>query len=131
MKTGYLIQLLLFVALMCVGQVLFKKTAIKLSEFNSEENKGYNNEVINLLFSVIQIPYFFLALVVYAIATFYWLYILQKIPLSLAYPFTALAMVIIPIASFYLFKENINNYYWIGAFFIFLGISIISIKGAS
>ena len=112
---------------MCMGQILFKMTAIKLSEIN----KGYNNEILNLLSTVIQIPYFFLALVVYAIATFYWLYILQKVPLTLAYPFTALAMVIIPIASYYLFKEPITYFYWIGAFFIFLGIIIISMKGTN
>ena len=112
---------------MCMGQILFKKTAIKLSE----DDHKFSNDFLNLLFSVIQIPYFFLALIIYAIATFYWLYILQKIPLSLAYPFTALAMVIIPIASYYLSKEEITIYYWIGAFFIVLGIVIISLKAAS
>ena len=76
---------------MCIGQILFKKTAIKLSEANAE-SKPLNNDLLNSLISVVQIPYFFFALVIYAIATFYWLYILQKIPLSLAYPFTALAI---------------------------------------
>ena len=127
MKISYLIQLSLFVSLMCMGQILFKKTAIKLAE----DDDKYSNDFLNLLFSVIQIPYFFLALTIYAIATFYWLYILQKIPLSLAYPFTAMAMVIIPIASYFLFKEQITIYYWIGAFFIALGIVIISLKGAT
>ena len=84
-----------------------------------------------MIINIIQIPYFFLALVVYAIATFYWLYILQKIPLSTAYPFTALAMVIIPIASVYLFKETLSINYWVGSFFIFIGIIIISFKGTN
>ena len=113
---------------MCIGQILFKKTAIKLSQI-IKVNGTVNNSIINLLTSVLQIPYFFFALVIYAIATFYWLYILQKIPLSLAYPFTALAMIIIPIASYFLFKESINIYYWVGAFFIFVGIVVISLKG--
>ena len=127
MKTAYFIQLSLFVTLMCMGQILFKMTAIKLSETNKETK----NEILNLFSTVIQIPYFLLALIVYAIATFYWLYILQKVPLTLAYPFTALAMVIIPIASYYLFEEQITYFYWIGAFFIFLGIIIISMKGTN
>ena len=128
MKTAYLIQLSLFVSLMCIGQILFKKTAIQLSKSN-EANKSYNSDILNSLLAVVQIPYFFFALIIYAIATFYWLYILQKIPLSLAYPFTALAMVIIPVASYYLFKESITIYYWFGALLIFLGIIVISIKG--
>ena len=60
-------------------------------------------------------------------ATFYWLYLLQTIPLSLAYPFTALAMVIIPITSFYLFNESLNEIFWVGAILIFMGIIIISL----
>ena len=128
MKTAYLIQLSLFVSLMCIGQILFKKTAIQLSKSN-EANKSYNSDILNSLLAVVQIPYFFFALIIYAIATFYWLYILQKIPLSLAYPFTALAMVIIPVASYFLFKESITIYYWFGALLIFLGIIVISIKG--
>ena len=113
---------------MCIGQILFKKTAIQLSKSNVA-NKSFNSDILNSLLAVLQIPYFFLALIIYAIATFYWLYILQKIPLSLAYPFTALAMVIIPVASYYLFKESITIYYWFGALLIFLGIIVISIKG--
>ena len=112
---------------MCSGQILFKKTAIELATMgiNNSNNLSY------LLFNVLKIPYFFIALFIYGFATFYWLYLLQKIPLSLAYPFTALAMVIIPILSVYLFKEAVNLSYWIGAFLIFLGIIIISLKGVN
>ena len=127
MSLSYFIQLLLFVILMCSGQILFKKTAIELA------TTGINNSnnLVYLLFNVLKIPYFFIALFIYGFATFYWLYLLQKIPLSLAYPFTALAMVIIPILSVYLFKEAVNLSYWIGAFLIFLGIIIISLKGVN
>ena len=127
MNLSYFIQLLFFVILMCSGQILFKKTAIELATMGV--NNG--NNLLYLLFNVLKIPYFFIALFIYGFATFYWLYLLQKIPLSLAYPFTALAMVIIPILSVYLFKEAVNLSYWIGAFLIFLGIIIISLKGVN
>ena len=110
---------------MCSGQILFKKTALRMAELNIENS----NNLIYLFSTVLKIPHFFLALFVYGVATFYWLYILQKIPLSLAYPFTALAMVVIPILSYFLFKESLNINYWIGSFLIFLGIVIISLKG--
>ena len=78
---------------MCTGQLLFKKTAIILKELSFSLNtSGIQEFLINL----IKIPYFFIAILIYASATFFWLFILQKIPLSLAYPFTAMAMVIIP-----------------------------------
>ena len=125
MKTVYFFYLLFFVFLMCMGQILFKKTALILSQ-------SYNSINISKLFEslliLIKIPYFFLALIVYASATLFWLFILQKIPLSIAYPFTALAMVIIPVLSIFLFQEKLSLNYWIGASLIVIGIIIISVK---
>ena len=110
---------------MCAGQLLFKKTAVTLLEFNYKLKTFVIHEfIINL----IKIPYFFIAILIYASATFFWLFILQKIPLSLAYPFTAMAMVIIPILSMLLFNEKLDINYWFGACLIVLGILVISIK---
>ena len=78
---------------MCTGQIFFKKTAIYLLQSNVYVSA---NNIVNLIVSLLKVPYFFLALVIYACATFLWLFILQKVQLSVAYPFTALAMVIIP-----------------------------------
>ena len=119
------IYLLLFVFLMCLGQILFKKTALLI---NSLPTTLELSKVIEFFLSLFQIPYFFLALAVYASATIFWLFILQKLPLSTAYPFTALAMVIIPILSIFLFNEKVTVNYWIGAVLIVAGILIISFK---
>ena len=110
---------------MCAGQLLFKKTALILLELNYKLKTFVIHEfIINL----IKITYFFIAILIYASATFFWLFILQKIPLSLAYPFTAMAMVIIPILSMLLFNEKLDINYWFGACLIVLGILVISIK---
>ena len=103
---------------MSVGQILFKKTALSIS----------SNEALNLFDGVIKalsMPWLYLALCVYGIATIFWLYLLQRIPLSLAYPFTALAMVIVPILAMYLFGERVNFSYWIGLVLILAGIIVI------
>ena len=125
MKTIYFLYLLFFVLLMCTGQILFKKTALILSK---SYYSMHISKVFESLLILIKIPYFFLALLVYASATLFWLFILQKIPLSIAYPFTALAMVIIPILSIFLFQEKLSLNYWIGATLIVIGIFIISVK---
>ena len=110
---------------MCLGQILFKKTATEIKPiFDHFHEIG----VIKLFFSLVTIPYFCIALLVYALATFYWLYLLQKIPLSIAYPFTALAMVIIPVLSIIIFNEKLSLSYWMGAILIVAGICVISFK---
>ena len=117
--------LILFVSLMCTGQLLFKKTAISITESN--DSTSFPN-LVDLILILIKVPYFYIALLVYALATLLWLFILQKIPLSVAYPFTALAMVIIPILSVFLFNEKLNVTYWFGAMLIVSGITIIAFR---
>ena len=119
------IQLIFFVLLMCAGQLLFKKTSIILMQLKINLNT-YN--IFDYIFSLLKIPYFFIAIIVYSSATLFWLFILQKIPLSLAYPFTALAMVIIPVLSMIIFKEKLDINYWFGASLIVSGILVISLK---
>ena len=113
-----ILQLVSFAMLMSVGQILFKKTALSMS----------SNEALSLfdgIIKAISIPWLYLALCVYGIATVFWLYLLQRIPLNLAYPFSALAMVIVPILAMFLFGERISASYWIGLVLILSGIIII------
>ena len=119
-----ILQLISFTLLMSLGQVLFKKTALTLSLTMAAQNSplGFIEGIVKAL----SVPWLYLALCVYAMATVCWLYILQRVPLSLAYPFSALAMVIVPIIAIYLFGEKLNWSYWIGVFFIFTGIIIIA-----
>ena len=82
--------------------------------------------VLEGIIKSVQIPWLYMALTVYAFATILWLYILQRIPLSIAYPFSALAMVIVPILAVFIFGERLSWSYWLGASFIFIGIIIIA-----
>ncbi len=115
------IQLIGFTFLMSVGQLLFKKTALTISD-NSTNTAG----LMEGLFRAIQSPWLYLALTTYALATVLWLYILQRIPLSIAYPFSALAMILVPLLSIYFFSERLSLSYFIGAFLIISGITVIA-----
>ncbi|MBJ86024.1 MAG: hypothetical protein CMJ11_05505 [Pelagibacterales bacterium] len=119
-----IVQLISFTFLMSLGQVLFKKTAITLSVSMASQNNPLG--LIEGIIRALSVPWLYMALCVYAMATVFWLYILQRVPLSLAYPFSALAMVIVPIIAIYLFGEKLSWSYWIGVFFIFTGIIIIA-----
>ena len=117
------LQLISFALLMSLGQVLFKKTALTISHINEQK------QVLGLFEGVIaalMTPWLYFALIVYGTATIFWLYLLQRIPLSVAYPFGAIAMVLVPIFSVYLFGDKLNINYWFGMTFIIIGISIIA-----
>ncbi len=114
-----ILQLVGFAFLLATGQMLFKKTAMSVPPLLSVEG------ITALAFN----PWFWLALVLYGTATLLWILILQSVPLSLAYPFVALGFIIIPLASWFLFKETLTLSYALGAALIIAGLGVIAATG--
>jgi drug/metabolite transporter (DMT)-like permease len=104
---------------MSIGQILFKKTALSMSSLGA---LGLIDGVLKAIF----IPWLYMALCVYGLATIFWLYLLQRIPITIAYPFSALAMIIVPILAIFIFGDKLSFSYWIGLFLIVSGITIIA-----
>ncbi|WP_310531762.1 EamA family transporter [Novosphingobium sp.] len=102
-------------ALLAAGQTLFKFAAMRL--------KGAGEASSNL-FGLALIPSFWLALVLYGLGTLLWIYILQTVPLSRAYPFMALAFVMVPLLAVLLFSERLNLTYAFGALLIVAGVVV-------
>lgn len=105
-----------FVALLCVlgiaaGQILFKLSAIALRK----NATFFHIEPLILLGS---------AFALYGITTIAWVWLLQKIDLGKVYPMMALAFVIVPIGSYYMFDERFPPQYFLGISLIVLGIIV-------
>lgn len=116
LSINHIIQLVCFALLLSCGQMLFKYTAETTPQLSS----------VSGLFALFLNVWFWLSLVLYGSATLLWIYILQQIPLSMAYPFVALGFVVVPIASWALFNEQINIFYLAGVAFIICGLVIIT-----
>ncbi len=102
-----------FALLLTLGQILFKKSALAAGE------RAWFYSFFN--------GWFLAALILYAIATVLWVLALRYVPLSLAYPFAALAFVLVPLASFFFFHETLSMKYMIGCVFIILGILLTAL----
>jgi len=96
------------------GQVLFKLVSARMSTVDAG---AFRSLLID--------PYFIAAMIVYAIATFSWIVVLRSVPLAAAYSFTALGFMFVPILSFLLFGEVLTLRYFIGAFLIMTGLTVI------
>jgi undecaprenyl phosphate-alpha-L-ara4N flippase subunit ArnE len=94
-----------------LGQVLFKYAA----ESINASSKG-------LLYGVLLNPWLMAALCVYAGATLAWLWVLRVLPLHTAYPFVALAFIIVPILAHFLLGESVKWTTFASASLIFLGV---------
>jgi drug/metabolite transporter (DMT)-like permease len=109
MQINHFFYIVLTVILLSIGQVLFKIVSAEIDFFNPT--------------SFFKIK-FFLALLIYILATLCWLFVLKDIPLKTAYPFASLAFFLVPIFSYYFIGEDLNSYTFIGAAFIFFGVWI-------
>lgn len=109
-----LLELLCFPVAMAVGQILFKRAAMQITP-------GAGG---SWLIEVARLPTMWLAVALYAGATLLWVRILTSVPLSRAYPFAALAFVLVPAAGYLFFHEPITIRYALGAAFIVIGVAI-------
>lgn len=94
-----------------VGQVLFKSAATSF-------------EATQSIFVLRPMLVLFAALVLYAVTTVGWVFVLSKLSLAKAYPLMALAFIFVPFLSVFVFNEQIGLRYIIGVVFIVLGVAL-------
>jgi len=112
-----MLNLALFVFSLGLGQVLFKKVAMAVP----------GNIFGSAIFQLVQSPWFWLALTLYGFSTLLWIHILQRVSLSIAYPFVALAFVIVPIADWLIYGAQLDGRYFAGAVLLVAGILVINL----
>jgi len=112
-----LLALLFVVALMTLGQILFKVAAEKVG------TPGANLEFLGRLLTNVPL---LVGIVVYGITTILWVIVLSDSNLSKSYPFVALTMVLVPIAGIVLFDEPFSPALAIGGALIIAGLVVIA-----
>jgi multidrug transporter EmrE-like cation transporter len=105
------------VAMIATGQILFKLTAMRsLGGTVSFAEQWLSWPLL-------------IALFIYGAATVLWVWVLRFIPLNVAYPVYALAFAIVPVASYFVFREPLGWHHAIGGALILSGVVIITQGG--
>ena len=103
------LALMLVVLGLSVGQILFKLAAGQISGLRSALQSALSGWLL-------------LALVVYGLATVLWVHTLRSVPLRIAYPFVALAYVVVPLLGWMWLHEPIAARTLVGAAIILVGV---------
>ncbi|KKR12039.1 MAG: hypothetical protein UT41_C0004G0006 [Candidatus Wolfebacteria bacterium GW2011_GWC2_39_22] len=106
------------IALMSIGQLLFKQAANFLND----------NEQLNFLMKYILNPWFYGAVFSFALSTFVWVKILTQMKLSVAYPVLSISYILTTIGAILLFGEKFSAINFFGILCIMVGVSLVSIK---
>lgn len=116
-----ILYIIVSVLLGALGQILLKRGMASFGSLTlSLDNLGV------LLWRMATNPYVFLGLAVYVLSTIIWLIALSRVELSYAYPFAGLGYVVMLIASWILFAENITPLRILGSLTIIIGVWLIS-----
>jgi len=105
-------SLWIFILTSIVAQLLLKASGL----YAAETGEFVNAWLLN--------PYLGTALVCYGVSFVSWAYTLKVLPLSSAYPWTALIYVLTPVAAVLLWQEQLSATYLVGMVCILYGISI-------
>jgi drug/metabolite transporter (DMT)-like permease len=114
MSARQLIELITFPLVLATGQILFKRAALQIGTAQGT----------SWILDIARLPTMWLAVALYAAATLLWVRILTTVPLSRAYVFAALAFVIVPAASYFLFDESISVRFVVGTLLIVAGVVV-------
>ena len=109
--------LVAYAGAMTGGQLLFKMAALRAA---------LDGPFIERTMSLVLNGYFLVALVLYALLTVLWVWILTFTPLSRAYPFVALAFALTPALGGLVFAEPISGRLLMGIVLIFCGLLFVA-----
>lgn len=96
-----------------IAQILLKKSAVEIPIITTS--------------ALFKSHHFLSAIAIQILSAILWVFALKNIDLSKAYPLTALAFIIVPFLSYYIFNETVNYKYCLGVCLIICGI-IVAIK---
>jgi undecaprenyl phosphate-alpha-L-ara4N flippase subunit ArnE len=105
-------QLVAVTCLLTVGQVLFRRGATSAGKVTD----------LGSLLQLFLSPYIIAAVALYGGTTLLYVYTLQTVPLSRAYPFMALGFVLVPLAAVLVLHEPVSWRYFLGLALVLGGL---------
>lgn len=91
-------------------------------------NRSVSFDSLGAITRVMISPYILSGLVLYGMATILWLFILTKVPLSVAYPIQSIAYILAVFGAYFFFQEEITLWKVIGVILIMAGVSFIGVS---
>jgi drug/metabolite transporter (DMT)-like permease len=116
-----IVYILIAVLTSATGQVLLKKGMASMGALTLT-----TNQLVSILWRIATNPYVVIGLIIYVCGTVFWLAALSRVDLSYAYPFASLSYVLMLIASWLLFNENITPVRLLGTMVVGMGVLLIS-----
>jgi drug/metabolite transporter (DMT)-like permease len=114
--------LLSFIAVsLAAGQYLFKRAGLSIQ----------GQPIAKGLLSLAVSPSLYVALALYGGTTLLWIFVLSRVPITLAYPWIAAATAAVPVIGWLAFGEHVGPAFWVGFAMILIGLTLTQLSAGN
>lgn len=123
MTAAKLIPAALGLLAFCITAETVQQLSFKVGSGRAEAHPGFVRGIL------LQ-PLIWIGIVLWVVESIAWVLVLQKSPLSMAYPVMTLTYATVPLAGLVLLREKMSRRQMAGAGLIFAGVLLVGIAGA-
>lgn len=126
-STGRLISLVLLlisVSFSIGGQLALKAAMNRVGRIGGAEVAAAGDTIMRAA----KEPRLWLGLTLFGISALFWLVVLSRVPLSVAYPIVGVSYILIVLLGRFVLHETVPTMRWIGVFVVATGIAIIGLS---
>jgi multidrug transporter EmrE-like cation transporter len=116
--------LLVSVGFSIAGQITLKAAMNQIGRIGSAEVAAASDTILRAA----KEPRLWLGLILFGISSIFWLVVLSRVPLSVAYPFVGISYVVIVLMSRLVLNEAVPALRWVGVLVVAVGLTIIGLS---
>jgi multidrug transporter EmrE-like cation transporter len=119
-----IVLLLVSVGFAIAGQLTLKSAMTHIGRIGTAEVRAAGETVGR----AVRQPRLWAGLALFGISSVFWLVVLSRVPLSVAYPFVGVSYIVIVLLSRYVLHEQVPVMRWLGVVIVATGIAIIGLS---
>jgi multidrug transporter EmrE-like cation transporter len=106
------------------GQLTLKSAMNQVGRIGGAEVRAAGETAVR----IVREPRLWAGLFLFGISSMFWIVVLSRVPLSVAYPFVGISYIAIVLLSRLVLHENVPLLRWVGVFVVAAGIVIIGLS---
>lgn len=106
------------------GQLTLKSAMTEIGRIGAREVSAAGQTISR----AVREPRLWIGLTLFGISAVFWLIVLSRVPLSVAYPFVGISYILIVAFSRFFLDEHVPAVRWLGVVIVALGIAIVGMS---
>jgi multidrug transporter EmrE-like cation transporter len=116
--------LLVSVVFAIAGQLTLKSAMNEVGRIGGAEVRAPMDTIVK----VAREPRLWLGLFLFGISALFWIVVLSRVPLSVAYPFVGISYILVVLFSRLILHEHVPPLRWIGVAVVAVGIAVVGLS---